>query len=80
MLFNPLCPCTPARILALRATALLLLTQLIKARVRIAAFSALGLVLLLLQTLLFLAVGGGLGLAAGAAVLVASQRRRPAAA
>ena len=49
-------------------------------RVDFGALGAVGLVLLLLQTLLFLAVGGGLGLAAGAAVLVASQRRRPAAA
>jgi len=37
---------------------LLLLTLLIKARVRIVAFSALGFTLLLLQTLVFLALAG----------------------
>ena len=38
MLLNPFCPFSTARILALRATVLLLLTLLIKAKVRIAAF------------------------------------------
>ena len=75
MLFNPFCPFTTARILALRATVLLLLTLLIKAKVRLTAFSALGFLLLTLQTLLFLAVGGGLALVAGGAVLFASQQR-----
>lgn len=46
---------------------LLLLTLLIKARVQIATGSGLGIVLLLLQTLVFLAVGGGLVLVAGGA-------------
>jgi len=81
MLLNPFCPLSTAQVLALKATVLLLLTLLIKAKIRITAFSALGLVLLLLQTLLFLALSGGLVLAAGgAAALYASQQRRPAAA
>jgi hypothetical protein len=54
--------------------------MLIKAKIRITAFSALGLFLLLLQTLVFLAVSAGLGLAAGGAALYVSQQRRPAAA
>ena len=80
MLINPLCPFTAARILALRATVLLLLTLLIKAKVRIAAFSALGFLLLILQTLLFLALSGGLALVAGGAALYARQQRKAAAA
>ncbi|NQW40168.1 MAG: hypothetical protein HQ469_13470 [Cyanobacteria bacterium] len=51
---------------------LLLLTMLIKAKIRITAFSTLGLFLLLLQTLVFLAVSGG--------ALYATQQRRPKAA
>ncbi|MEB3332543.1 MAG: hypothetical protein VKI83_08635 [Synechococcaceae cyanobacterium] len=80
MFLNPLCPFTAARVLALKATVLLLLTLLIKARVQIAAGSAVGIALLLLQTLVFLAISGGLVLAAGGAAFVASQQRRPAAA
>jgi hypothetical protein len=81
MLLNPFCPFSAARVLALKATVLLLLTLLIKAKIRIAAFSALGFALLLLQTLLFLALSGGPALAAGgAAVLVANQQRKGAAA
>lgn len=76
MLLNPLCPFTTARILALRATVLLLLTLLIKAKLRITAFSALGFALLLLQTLLFLAAMGALGLGAAAAGAYAIQQRR----
>jgi hypothetical protein len=53
---------------------LLLLTLLIKAKIRITAFSALGIVLLLLQTLVFLAI------VAGGATLYATQQRQPAAA
>ena len=68
---------TTAKVLALKAAVLLLLTLLIKAKIRITAFSALGTFLLLLQTLLFLAIGGGLALAGGAA-LFAMQQRRPA--
>lgn len=74
---NPFILLTPAKVLALKATLLLLLTLLIKARIRITAFSALGIVLLLLQTLVFLAVSGGLVLAAGGAVLYTTQMRRP---
>jgi hypothetical protein len=80
MLLNPFCPLTTARVLALKATVMLLLTLLIKARIRIAAFSALGVLLLLLQTLVFLAVSGGLVLAAAGAALVALQQRRSQAA
>ena len=66
---NPFCPFTAAKVLALKATVLLLLTLLIKAKIRIAAFSALGLFLLLLQTLVFLAISGG--------ALYDAQQRRP---
>jgi hypothetical protein len=78
MLLNPFCPLTTAKVLALRATILVLLTLLIKAKVRITAFSALGFFLLLLQTLVFLAVSGGLVLAAGGAALSTAQQRRSA--
>ena len=57
-----------------------LMTLLIKARVQIVAGSALGIALLLLQTLVFLAVSGALVLAAGGAAVVATQQRRSAAA
>ena len=80
MLVNPFCPLTTAKVLALKATILVLLTLLIKARVQIVAGSALGIALLLLQVLVFLAVSGGVVLAAGGAALVATQQRRPAAA
>ena len=81
VLLTPFCPFSTAKVLALKATVLVLLALLIKAKIRITAFSALGLLLLLLQTLVFLAIGGGLALAAGgAAVVYASQQRRPAAA
>jgi hypothetical protein len=80
VLLNPLCPLTTAKVLALKATVLLLLTLLIKAKIRITAFSALGSFLLLIQTLVFLTISGGLVLAAGGAALYAMQQRRPAAA
>ncbi len=80
VLLNPFCPLTTAKVLALKATVLLLLTLLIKAKVQIVAGSALGIALLLLQALVFLAVSGGLVLAAGGATLYATQQRRPAAA
>jgi hypothetical protein len=80
VLLNPFCPFTTAKVLALKATVLLLLTLLIKAKIRITAFSALGTVLLLLQTLVFLAISGGVVLAAGGAAVYAMQQRRPAAA
>jgi hypothetical protein len=70
-----------AKVLALKATVLLLLTLLIKARVQILAGSALGIALLLLQALVFLTVSGGLVVvAAGGATLYATQHRRPTAA
>ena len=78
VLLNPFCPFSTTKVLSLKATVLLLLTLLIKARVQIAAGSALGISLLLLQTLVFLAISGGLVLAAGGAALVATQRRRTA--
>jgi hypothetical protein len=80
LLLDPFCPFSTAKVLALKATVLLLLTLLIKARVQIVAGSAIGMVLLLLQTLVFLAISGGLVLAAGGAALYALQQRRPAAA
>ena len=79
MLFPFLCPFSgpfsAARIVALRATVLVLLTLLIKAKLRITAFSALGFLLLLLQTLLFLAAAGAVGLLAGGAALYANRQR-----
>lgn len=80
MLLNPFCPLSAAKVLALKATVLLLLTLLIKSRIQIATGSAIGIVLLLLQTLVFLAISGGLVLAAGGAAVYATQRRRTAAA
>ena len=80
VLLNPFSPFSTAKVLALKATVLLLLTLLIKARVQIVAGSALGILLLLLQTLVFLSISAGLGLAAGGAALYVSQQRRPAAA
>ena len=80
VLLNPFSPFSTAKVLALKATVLLLLTLLLKARVQIVAGSALGILLLLLQTLVFLAISAGLGLAAGGAALYVSQQRRPAAA
>ena len=72
----PFCgPLSAARIVALRAAVLVLLTLLIKAKLRITAFSALGFLLLLLQTLLFLAAAGTLGLLAGGAALYANRQR-----
>jgi len=80
MLLTPFGLLSTAKVLALKATVLLLLTLLIKARIRIAAFSALGVALLLLQTLVFLAISGGLGLVVAGATLVAMPQRRPQAA
>jgi len=82
MLLNPFCPIlfpfSAAKVVALKATVLILLTLLIKAKVRIAAFSALGFFLLMLQTLVFLAVSGGLVLAVGGAALYTAQQRKGA--
>ena len=78
LLLLPPCPLTAARLLGLKATVLLLITLLIKARIQLAAGSAIGIFLLLLQTLVVLAISGGLVLAAGGAAFVATQRRRTA--
>jgi hypothetical protein len=78
VLLNPFLPFSTAKVLALKATVLLLLTLLIKARVQIVAGSAIGIFLLLLQTLVFLAISGGLVLAAGGAAFYATQQRRSA--
>jgi hypothetical protein len=70
MLFlTPPCPLTAASLLGLKATVLLLITLLIKARIQIKLASALGLFLLALQTLLFLAAAGAVGLAGLGALL-----------
>ena len=78
VLLNPFFPFSTSKLLALKATVLLLITLLIKARIQLAAGSAIGIFLLLLQTLVVLAISGGLVLAAGGAALVATQRRRTA--
>jgi hypothetical protein len=78
MLLNPFCPFSTAKVLALKATVLMLLTLLLKARVQIAAGSALGILFLMLQTLVFLAISGGIVLAAGGAAVYAMQQRRTA--
>ncbi len=80
MLLNPFCPFSTAKVLSLKATVLLLLTLLVSARVQIVAGSAIGIFLLLLQTLVFLAISGGLLLAAGGAALYTTLQRRPVAA
>ena len=74
MLPNPFGPLRGAAVLSLKATVLLLLTLLIKARIQIRFFSALGVLLLLLQTLAFLAAGGLLSLA-GLGVMATGRRR-----
>ena len=76
VLFKPFFLFTTTQVLALKGTVLLLLTLLFKARFQIVAGSALGIFLLLLQTLVFLSISGGLLLAAGGAALVATQRHR----
>ena len=78
VLLNPFFPFSTSKLLALKATVLLLITLLIKARIQLAAGSAMGIFLLLLQTLVVLAISGGLVLAAGGAALVATQQRRTA--
>jgi len=78
VLLNPFCPFSTAKVLALKATVLLLLTLLLKARMQIATGSAIGFFLLMLQTLVFLAISGGLVLAAGGAAIYSTQKQRPA--
>jgi hypothetical protein len=75
VLLNPFWPFSTAKVLALKTTVLLLLTLLIKARVQIVAGSAIGFFLLILQTLVFLAISGGLVLAAGGAAIYSTQKR-----
>ena len=77
VLLNPFLPFSTAKVLSLKATVLLLLTLLVKARVQIVAGSAIGIFLLLLQTLVFLAISGGLVLVAGGAALYATQQHGP---
>ncbi len=77
---SPFCLLKAAKIAGLQATVLLLLTLLIKARIQIKAASALGLALLALQTLVFLAIAGPLGLAAIGGVAFALNRRQAQAA
>ncbi len=76
LLLNPFFPFTAAKIASLQAAVLLLLTLLIKAKVQIKVASAVGLTLLALQTLVFLAVAGALGVAAvGAGGLAMGDRQ-----
>jgi hypothetical protein len=79
LLSCPLVPLTATtvavKMAALQATVLLLLTLLIKARIQIKTASAVGLLLLSLQTLAALAAVGGLGLTALGAVALAARRR-----
>ena len=65
----PLCPVTAASLAGLKATVLLLMVLLVKARIQIRFFSALGVLLLVLQTLAVVAAGGlaGTALLAGLA-------------
>ncbi len=73
--FCPLAAFSALRIASLRATVLLLVTLLIKAKIRIQAFSALGMALLLLQTLIGLAVLAPLALAGIAAAAYGLNQR-----
>ncbi|NQV09763.1 MAG: hypothetical protein HQ527_01130 [Cyanobacteria bacterium] len=77
---SPFCLLPAAKIAGLQATVVLLLTALIKSRIQIKAASALGLSLLALQTLVFLAAAGTLGLATLAGVAVGSKQRQAQAA
>jgi hypothetical protein len=52
--------------------------ELIPGQVQVATGSAIRIFLLLLQTLVFLAISGGLVLAAGGAAIYSTQKRRPA--
>ncbi len=52
--------------------------ELIPGQVQVATGSALRIFLLLLQTLVFLAISGGLVLATGGAAIYSTQKRRPA--
>jgi len=63
LLPNPFSPFTAAKIVALQAAVVLLLTLLIKAKIQIKTASAIGWALLALQTLVFVAAAGALGAA-----------------
>lgn len=76
---RPLGPIVGGKIFALQATIALLLTLLMKAKIRITAFSVLGTFLLLLQTLAFLAASGGLAVVAAGAAFDAVQQRKTSA-
>lgn len=76
----PLCPVTAASLASLKATVLLLMVLLIKARIQIRFFSALGVLLLVLQTLAVLAAGGLAGTALLAALASGWISKRSAAA
>ena len=79
LLPNPCCPHTAAKIAGLQAAVILLLTLLIKARIQIKAASMVGFALLALQTLVFLAAAGALGLVAlGGAATALNRRPAPA--
>lgn len=71
VILKPFWPFTTAKMLVVKTTVLLLLTLL--------AGSALGIFPLLLQMLVFLAISGGLVLAAGGAAFYATQQRGSAA-
>ncbi len=75
LLLSPFFPFTAAKVAGLQATVLLLLTLLIKARIQIKAASALGLFLLALQTIVFLAAAGAFSLVAIGAVAFAVYRQ-----
>jgi hypothetical protein len=68
------------QIAGLQAAVILLLTLLIKAKIQIKAASALGLTLLALQTLVFVAAAGALGLVALGGVAYTRNRPQPQAA
>ncbi len=68
-------PCLLARLVALKGTITILLVMLIKSRLQIKIFSTIGILLSLMQTLVFLAGAGGVGLAlVGAAILKTRNR------
>jgi len=79
LLANPFSPFTIAKIAALQAAVVLLLTLLIKAKIQIKTASAIGWALLALQTLVFLIAAGALGAAVlgGGAFALYRQQAEP---
>jgi hypothetical protein len=70
-------PFLVARLVALKGSVTLLLLLLIKSRLQIKFFSALGLLLALIQTLIFLAAAGGVGLTLlGGSILYGKSRNQ----